>query len=87
MVGVEVGDEHLPEVDQPNRRAEELPLRPLRAVEQQPLASSSDQERGRSTLGGRHRARRTEKDDVEIHGPILGLEALKSFFARADNAP
>ena len=67
MIGVVVGQEDLAQLDQPDVRAQELPLRALGAVEEQPLAAAAQQQRGRRSLGGRHRAGRSEEDEVEIH--------------------
>ena len=68
VVGVEVGEEDLLEVDEPAGRALQLPLRPLGAVEEQPLAAAADEQRCGRALRGRHRGRRPEEDDVKIHG-------------------
>ena len=73
VVGVEVREEDLPQLHEPDRRAEQLPLGAFRAVEEEPLAAAPDEESRRRTLGGRHRAGRAEEDEVEIHGPILGF--------------
>ena len=68
MVRVEVGEEHLLEVDEPHVGAQELPLRALGAVDEQPLASTPDQRRGRCALCRRRGPGRPEEHDVEIHG-------------------
>ena len=65
---MEVREEDLAQLDEADVRAQELPLRALGAVEQQPLAAAPDERRGRRALGGRHRAGRPEEDDVEVHG-------------------
>ena len=70
-----VGQEDLVELHEPDRRAQELALRPLAAVEEQPLAPAPDEQRGRRPPRGRHRARGAEKDEVEIHAPSLGAPA------------
>jgi hypothetical protein len=77
VVGVVVRQEDVRELGKPDRRAEQLALRPLAAVEQQPLTLAADQQRSRRALRGRHRAGRAEEDDVEIHASILraGLTA------------
>ena len=62
-----VGEEDLPELDQPDVRAQELPLRALGAVEEQALAAAAQQQRGRRPLCGRHRPGGSEKDEVEVH--------------------
>jgi hypothetical protein len=73
VVGVEVRDEDLAQLDQPDSRAQHLPLRAFAAVEQQPLSPAPQQQgRGRA-LRGRNRARGSEEDEIEIHGPIVGL--------------
>ena len=69
VVGVVVGEEDLPEVDQAERRAEQLALRALGAVEEQPLSSAAHEHGGRRPLGGRHRAGGAQEDDVEVHPP------------------
>ena len=72
VVGVEVREEDLLQVGQADRRALQLPLRPLAAVEEEPLAAAADEQRRRPALRGRHRGGRAEEDDVEIHAAILG---------------
>ena len=67
VVGVEVGEEHLLEVDEPDVGAQELPLRALGAVDEEPLAAAPDQGRGRRSLCGRRRPGRPEEHDVEVH--------------------
>jgi hypothetical protein len=42
VVGVEVRDEDLAELDQAHGRAQQLPLRPFAAVEQEPLAPAPE---------------------------------------------
>ena len=70
MVGVEVGEEDLLEVDQADR-AQELALGALAAVEQQPVAAAADERRGQPALRRGRRAGGSEEQDVQIHGPIL----------------
>ena len=77
VVGVEVREEDLAELDEPDRRAEHLPLRPLRAVEEQALAPTAHEQRARRAVGRRHRAGRAEKDDVEIHQLTRVLRTLR----------
>ena len=72
MIGVVVGQEDGVHVGQPDR-AQQLALRPLGAVEEQPLAAAPDEQSRRRALRRRHRSGRTEKHEVEIHGPILGF--------------
>jgi hypothetical protein len=64
-----VREEHLTEVDEPDGRLEQLALRPLSTVEEQPLAAASDQQRRWGPTGCRRAARCPEKDDVEVHDP------------------
>ncbi len=68
VVGVEVRDEDVVEVDEADVRAEQLPLRPLAAVEEQPLSPAAHERRGGGTSRGRCRPGRPEEDDVEVHG-------------------
>ena len=72
VVGVVVRQEDLVQVDEPDLRSQQLPLRPLGAVEQQPLAAAPDERRRGRAQRGRRRAGRPEEDDVEVHGSILG---------------
>ena len=67
VIGVVVGEEDLPELDQPDVRPQELALRALGAVEEHALAAAAQQQRGRRPLGGRHRPGGSEKDEVEVH--------------------
>ena len=67
-----VREEDLLDVRQPDGRALELPLRPLSAVEEEPLAAATDEHGRRAALRGRRRRGGAEEDDVEIHPPILG---------------
>ena len=72
MVRVKVRDEDLLELEQADRRAQQLALRPLGAVDEELVAPAPDEQRCRGPLRRGHRARGAEKDEVEIHGPILG---------------
>ena len=69
---MEVREEDLLQVGQPDRGTLQLALRPLAAVEEQPLTSAPDEQRRRPALRGRHRGGRAEEDDVEVHRAILG---------------
>ena len=71
MVRVIVGEEDLAQLDEPDVRAQELALGALGAVEEEALAAAADECRRGRPLRGRHRARGAEKDDVEVHAPIL----------------
>ena len=68
VVGVQVREEDVLEIDEPGVRAEELPLRALAAVDEKAVASAT-QECGRGSAGRRGRGRGgAEEDDVEVHG-------------------
>jgi hypothetical protein len=47
VVGVKVGQEDLTQVDETDRRAQQLALRSLRAVEEEPVAAATDHQSGR----------------------------------------
>jgi hypothetical protein len=66
VVGVEVGDEQLLELDQADR-AHELPLRALAAVEQQPVAAAPHEGGGQPAPRAGRGARRPQKEHVQIH--------------------
>ena len=69
MVGVEVCDQDLGEIDEPDLRPQELPLRAFRAVDEDPVAAAPDKRRSRGSLSSRSRARRPKEHDVEVHAP------------------
>ena len=69
---MEVGQEDLLQVDEPDVGAQQLALRALAAVEEQALAAAPHERGRRSAARGRHRAGGAEKDDVEIHAASLG---------------
>ena len=69
---MKVREEDLLQVGQADRRALQLPLRPLSAVEQEPLAAAPDEKRGGRALRRRHRGGGAEEYDVEVHAAILG---------------
>ena len=77
VVGMEVGDEDLLEVDQPNR-SQELALGALAAVEEKAVATTPHEQRGQPAGGGGRRSGRPDEDHVQVHRPI---------FARARSAP
>ena len=68
VVRVVVGQEDLLEVDQPQVATQQLPLRPLGAVDEQPVAAAPHERRAERALRRRHGARRPEEDDVQLHG-------------------
>jgi hypothetical protein len=70
MVGVEVRDEELLELHEPDR-PHQLPLRALAAVEQEPIATAPHERGGQPALRAGRRAGGAEKEDVEVHGPML----------------
>ena len=72
VIGVEVREEDLLQVREPDRRPLQLPLRSFAAVEQEAFAATPDEQRRGTALCRRHRRGRTEEDDIEIHAAILG---------------
>src|SRR5581483_9949108 len=67
VVGVQMGEEDLLQLGEPDRRALQLPLRAFRAVEQEPLAPATEEERSGRAARGRHRCGRAQEHDVEVH--------------------
>ena len=65
---MEVREEDLLEIDEPHVAAQELALRALRAVEQEPLPSPAYERGAQGALGSRHGTGRPEENDVEVHG-------------------
>ena len=68
MIGVEMRQEDVLEVDEPDVGSEELPLCPFAAVDEKAIAAASDERRRRPTRGSRRGGGRSEEDEVEIHG-------------------
>ncbi len=68
MIGVVVGQEDLREVDEADVATQQLPLRSLCAVEEEPVASTAHERRAERAFRRRHGARRPEEDDVQFHG-------------------
>ena len=68
MIGVEVRQEDVLEVDEADVGAEKLPLRALAAVDEQPVAAAPDERRRRPARGGGGGRGRPEEDEVEVHG-------------------
>jgi len=60
--------EDLFQLGQSDVAAQELALRPLCAIEEKAVASSSDERGGKGTLSRRSGTGRPEENDVEIHG-------------------
>jgi hypothetical protein len=71
MIGVEVGDEHLRQLDEAYGRAKQLPLGPLAAVDEDALAAAADERAGEPSPRGRHRAGGAQEDEVKIHAPSV----------------
>ena len=68
VVGVQVREEDVLEIDEPGIGAKQLPLRPLAAVDEQAIAAAPE-ERRRGSAGRRRRgAGRPEEDEIEVHG-------------------
>ena len=68
MIGMEVREIDLLELDEADVRAQKLSLRTLGAVEQEPVTTSPHERRGQGAFRSRHGAGRPEENDVEIHG-------------------
>ena len=71
VVGVEMGDEHLPEVDEADRGAQQLALRALATVEQEPLAATAQEERAGAAPRRGGAARSSQEHEVQIHAAIV----------------
>ena len=67
VIGVVVAEEHDVEIDEPDLRAQQLPLRALAAVEQDAVAAAPDQRRRGRAPSRRGRARGAQEDDVQVH--------------------
>ena len=76
VIGVVVGEEDLAQLDEADVAAQELPLRSLRAIEQEPLATPTDQGGREGPLRGWRRAGRPDEDDVEVHGAECRLDPM-----------
>ena len=68
MIGVEMRQEDMLEIDQPDIGSQELPLCPFAAVDEKAIPATPYERRRRPTRGGRRGRGRSEKDEVEIHG-------------------
>ena len=66
MIGMEMGQEHVREIRQADRR-DQLPLRALTAVEQDPVSASAHQHRRQSAAGRRGRTAGAGEEDREVH--------------------
>ena len=65
---MEVREEDLAELRQADVGAQQLALRSLGTVDQEPVATATDECGCRGPLRRRSRARGPEEDDVEVHG-------------------
>ena len=72
-----VGQEDLGQLDEADRRAQELALGALAAVEEQALAASTEQQAREPAFGRRNRARRAQEDEIQIHGPSVSGAGVK----------
>ena len=82
MVGVEVGQEHLGQLGQPDR-LDELALRALAAVEQDAVAAAADQHRRQPAPRGRDRAGGAGKENREVHRrPVCQPTTMSSNVSR-----
>ncbi len=84
VVRVVVRQDDLRQLDEADRGAQELALRALAAVEEDPLPATAEKGAGEAAFRGRDGAGCSQKDEVEIHRRSLGLPALKSDRAQAD---
>src|SRR5437764_127642 len=78
MIRVVMSEKDLTQVDQTDRRRQELPLRSFPAIEQQSLATAAHEQRRRAAERGRHRPGRAEKDEIEIHATSMAGAARSS---------
>ena len=67
VIGVVVGEGDQVELGQPERRAQELALGPLTAVDEHDVALAPDGRRRRRPGSRGRRSRRAEEDDLDIH--------------------
>ena len=68
VIGVEMREQDVLEVDQSDIRAEQLPLGALAAIDQETVAAPPDERCRCGPLGGGSRTRRPEEHNVQIHG-------------------
>jgi hypothetical protein len=71
VVEMEVRDEDRVQIRQPDR-PQELLLRALPAVEQDPLAAGAQQQRGEPPARGRHRPGGAGEEERDVHRRIRG---------------
>ena len=87
VVGVEMRDEDLLEVDEADRRAQELALGSLAAVEEHPVAATPDEQGRGSAPGGRCAGRGAEEDDVEVHAPMVTAAVSDGRYGSRSRSP
>ena len=71
MVGVIVRQQNVGYVNQADGGAKQLPLGTFAAVNQKAIAATTNENRRCTTPRGRYRARRADKNDIELHEAIL----------------
>ncbi len=71
MVGVEMGDQDLVDVDQARARPQQLALRALTAVDQDGDAASANEERRQAALGSGRGTGRPQEKYAQIHAATL----------------
>ena len=79
-----VGDQHVFDIDETNAGAQELTLGALSAVDEDAVATATDEMSGRTAVGARRSAGRAEEEHAEIHRPIVWAGASGSGDARRD---
>ena len=86
VVGVEVADEDLLELEQADR-AQELALGALAAVEQQPVAAAPDERGGQAAARRGRGAGGADEDHVEVHGAAGYGQGQSSAISSNDTRP
>ena len=71
VVGMEVRDEDVLEIDEADRRAQQLALRPFAAVEEHAIAAPPHEQGRGSAPRSRCAGGRSEEGDVEVHAPMV----------------
>ena len=87
VIRVEVREEDLGQLREPDVGAHQLPLRPLAAVDQQPVAPTPDEQRRSRPPSRRHRPRGPEEDNVQVHEAHCAAQPQKARLSRADTKP
>ena len=65
---MQVRQEDVLEVDEPDVRAKELPLGSLAAVDEQPVTAPANERRGGAPRGRGSGGGGPEEDEIEVHG-------------------